>query len=95
VKDSIQLKYQDSGVTALWEFTQGHPEKRLGAMVILKSLESVSTAIGAALKDTSHYASSAGNTMHIALLGDTQMNTAEDRYVHVHISADEFIWCNS
>jgi acetyl-CoA carboxylase/biotin carboxylase 1 len=84
VKDSIQLKYQDSGVIAKWEFTEGHPEKRLGAMVILKSLESVSTAIGAALKDTSHYASSAGNTMHIALLdADTQMNTTEDRYVHV------------
>ena len=84
MKDSIQLKYQDSGVTALWEFTEGHPEKRLGAMVILKSLESVSTAIGAALKDTSQYASSAGNTVHIALLDtDIQMNTTEDRYVHV------------
>nr|CAL63610.1 acetyl-coenzyme A carboxylase [Alopecurus myosuroides] len=79
VKDSIQLKYQDSGVIALWEFTEGNHEKRLGAMVILKSLESVSTAIGAALKDASHYASSAGNTVHIALLdADTQLNTTED-----------------
>lgn len=79
VKDSIQLKYQESGVIALWEFAEAHSEKRLGAMVIVKSLESVSTAIGAALKDTSRYASSEGNIMHIALLGaDNQMHGTED-----------------
>lgn len=83
MEDSIQLKYQESGVIALWEFTEGHAEKRLGAMVIVKSLESVSAAIGAALKDTSRYASSEGNIVHIALLGaDNQMHGTEDRYVY-------------
>lgn len=79
VKDSIQMKFKESGAIAFWEFSEGHVDtrnghgailggKRWGAMVVLKSLESASTAIVAALKDSAQYNSSEGNTMHIALL---------------------------
>ncbi|XP_062225261.1 acetyl-CoA carboxylase 2 isoform X2 [Phragmites australis] len=90
VKDSIQMKWKESGAIALWEFSEGHVGtrnvqgavpggKRWGAMVIVKLLESVPTAVGAALKDLAHYTSSEGNMMHIAVLGaDTETNISEN-----------------
>ncbi|ONM18475.1 acetyl-CoA carboxylase2 [Zea mays] len=79
VKDSIQMKFKESGAITFWEFYEGHVDtrnghgaiiggKRWGAMVVLKSLESASTAIVAALKDSAQFNSSEGNMMHIALL---------------------------
>ncbi|XP_062184107.1 acetyl-CoA carboxylase 2-like isoform X3 [Phragmites australis] len=90
VKDSVQIKWKQSGVIALWEFSEGPVDtrngqgtildgKRWGAMVILKSLESLQTAIGAALKAAAQYTSLEGNMMHIALLGaDNEMNLCEN-----------------
>ncbi|XP_052155792.1 acetyl-CoA carboxylase 2 [Oryza glaberrima] len=89
VKDSIKMKWIESGVIALWEFPEGHfdarnggavlGDKRWAAMVIVKSLESLSMAIRFALKETSHYTSSEGNMMHIALLGaDNKMNIIQE-----------------
>jgi acetyl-CoA carboxylase/biotin carboxylase 1 len=58
--------------------------KRWGAMVVLKSLESASTAIVAALKDSALYNSSEGNTMHIALLSaENESNMSGIRFAHV------------
>ncbi len=92
------MKWIESGVIALWEFPEGHfdarnggavlGDKRWGAMVIVKSLESLSMAIRFALKETSHYTSSEGNMMHIALLGaDNKMHIIQERYVHM------LCWC--
>uniref|UniRef100_A0A0D9WEQ7 Uncharacterized protein n=1 Tax=Leersia perrieri TaxID=77586 RepID=A0A0D9WEQ7_9ORYZ len=88
VKESIKMKLIESGVIALWQFPEGNfdtrngtilGEKRWGAMVIVKSLESVSMAVKTALEETSHYNSSEGNMMHIALLGaDNKINIVQD-----------------
>jgi acetyl-CoA carboxylase/biotin carboxylase 1 len=95
VKDSIQMKFKESGAIAFWEFSEGHVDtrnghgailggKRWGAMVVLKSLESASTAIVAALKDSALYNSSEGNTMHIALLSaENESNMSGIRFAHV------------
>lgn len=95
VKDSIQMKFHLSGAIAFWEFSEGHVDtrsghgailggKRWGAMVVLKSLESASTAIVAALKDSAQYNSSEGNMIHIALLSaENESITSGIRLVHV------------
>lgn len=70
-----------------------HPiYKRWGVMVVIKSLQFLSTAIEAALKETSHYGAGVGNIsncnpitpnssnmLHIALVGiNNQMSTLQD-----------------
>ncbi|CAO2041466.1 unnamed protein product [Urochloa humidicola] len=95
VMDSIQVKFMESGAFALWEFSDGQyvntkngqgsvlGRKRWGAMVVLKSLESVQTAIVAALRDSAQHASSEGNTMHIALLSaENENNISSDDQAH-------------
>ncbi|CAO2034081.1 unnamed protein product [Urochloa humidicola] len=95
VMDSIQVKFMESGAFALWEFSDGQyvntkngqgsvlGRKRWGAMVVLKSLESVQTAIVAALRDSAQHASSEGNTMHIALLSaENENNISDDQAQH-------------
>ncbi|KAG2570471.1 acetyl-CoA carboxylase 2 isoform X1 [Panicum virgatum] len=95
VKDSIQMKFKESGAFALWEFSGGHLDtkngqgavldrKRWGAMVVLKSLESAPTAIVAALKDSAKHDSSEGNMMHIALLSAENGNniSSDDQAQH-------------
>ncbi|OEL17844.1 Acetyl-CoA carboxylase 2 [Dichanthelium oligosanthes] len=95
VKDSIQMKFKESGAFALWEFSeklvdtengQGAVlgQKRWGAMVVVKSLESARTAIIAALKDSAQHASSEGNMMHIALLSAENENniSSDDQAQH-------------
>jgi acetyl-CoA carboxylase / biotin carboxylase 1 len=95
VKDSIQMKFKESGAIVFWEFSEGHVDtrngqgailggKRWGAMVVLRSLESASTAIMAALKDSVQYNNSEVNTMHIVLLNaETESNISGTRFVHV------------
>ncbi|AQK42572.1 acetyl-coenzyme A carboxylase1 [Zea mays] len=97
VKDSIQMKFKESGAIVFWEFSEGHVDtrngqgailggKRWGAMVVLRSLESASTAIMAALKDSVQYNNSEVNTMHIVLLNaETESNisgTSDDQAQH-------------
>ncbi|KAL6839698.1 hypothetical protein ACP4OV_030386 [Aristida adscensionis] len=86
VNDSIQIKWEESCALALWEFSEGHTDtrdgqgarKRWGAMVILKSSESLPMAIGAALKTLAQYSISEGNMLHIALLGSENVNENSD-----------------
>jgi acetyl-CoA carboxylase / biotin carboxylase 1 len=70
--------------------------RRWGVMVVIKSLQLLSTAIEAALKETSHYGAGVGsvsngnpinsngsNMLHIALVGiNNQMSTLQDRFVY-------------
>ena len=71
-QDAMSLKQQ----------VEDPEEKRWGVMVVIKSLQYLSSAIDAALKETSHYkagagnvsngnsaSSSHGNMLHIALVG--------------------------
>jgi acetyl-CoA carboxylase/biotin carboxylase 1 len=91
VKDSIQVKFKESGAFALWEFSEGHVDtkngqgtilgRRWGALVVVKSLEYARTAIVAALKELAQHASSEGNMMHIALLSAENENNM--RFVNV------------
>nr|AHC53984.1 plastid transported acetyl-CoA carboxylase [Eleusine indica] len=90
VMDSIQMKWKESGAIASWEFSeelvdlrnrQGGIQggRRWGAMVILKSLEYLPIAVGAALTDVAHYPSTEGNMMHIALLhADKEKNISKN-----------------
>lgn len=89
------MKFKESGAIALWEFSEGHVDtrngqgaviggKRWGAIVILRSLESASTAIVAALKDLAQYSTSEGNIMHVALLSaEYESNISGIRCVYV------------
>jgi acetyl-CoA carboxylase / biotin carboxylase 1 len=89
------MKFKESGAIVFWEFSEGHVDtrngqgailggKRWGAMVVLRSLESASTAIMAALKDSVQYNNSEVNTMHIVLLNaETESNISGTRFVHV------------
>jgi hypothetical protein len=87
---------------ALWEFTEEHVEKlngldnpsvekhserRRGAMVIIKSLQALPTAISAVLKEavTSRQNSGPrgdqGNMLHVALVGiNNPMSSLQDRF---------------
>lgn len=87
------MKFKESGAFAFWEFSDEHADtkngqeavlgqKRWGAMVIIKSLESARTAIVDALKDSARHASSEGNMMHIALLSSENENNI--RFANVH-----------
>ncbi|XP_015697314.2 acetyl-CoA carboxylase 1 [Oryza brachyantha] len=79
-QDLMALKHQEEDPN----------EKRWGVMVVIKSLQYLSSAIDAALKETSHYkagnvsngnstSSSHGNMLHIALVGiNNQMSTLQD-----------------
>ncbi|XP_052169537.1 acetyl-CoA carboxylase 1 [Oryza glaberrima] len=81
-QDAMSLKQQ----------VEDPEEKRWGVMVVIKSLQYLSSAIDAALKETSHYkagagnvsngnsaSSSHGNMLHIALVGiNNQMSTLQD-----------------
>uniref|UniRef100_M8BYH2 Acetyl-CoA carboxylase n=1 Tax=Aegilops tauschii TaxID=37682 RepID=M8BYH2_AEGTA len=107
VRGSVRIQWHRSGLIALWEFSEEHigqsatllkqhvkdPRgRRWGVMVVIKSLQCLSTAIEAALKETSHYRAGAGsvsdgnpinsnhgNILHIALVGiSNQMSTLQD-----------------
>ncbi|KAL5230766.1 hypothetical protein ABZP36_029542 [Zizania latifolia] len=102
VKGSIRMQWHRSGLIALWEFSEDvmslkqqaeDPiEKRWGIMVIIKSLQYLSSAIEAALKETSQYRTGVGNVsngisansshsnmLHIALVGiNNHMSTLQD-----------------
>ncbi|XBI75211.1 hypothetical protein VPH35_068610 [Triticum aestivum] len=107
VRGSVRIQWHRSGLIALWEFSEEHigqsaallkqqvqdPRgRRWGVMVVIKSLQCLSTAIEAALKETSHYRAGAGsvsngnpinsnrgNILHIALVGiSNQMGTLQD-----------------
>jgi acetyl-CoA carboxylase / biotin carboxylase 1 len=105
VMDSIQMKWMESSAIASWEFSvelvdsrnrQGavHSGTRWGAMVILKSLEYLPTAVRAALKDLAHHSTAEGNMMHIALLhADKEKNIRKNRYIQVQWSNRIFICC--
>ncbi|KAG8091440.1 hypothetical protein GUJ93_ZPchr0012g20998 [Zizania palustris] len=102
VKTSIRMQWHRSGLIALWEFSEDvmplkpqvdDPiEKRWGVMVVIKSLQYLSSAIEVALKETSQYRAGVGNVLngnsvnsshsnmlHIALVGiNNQMSTLQD-----------------
>ncbi|KAJ0987373.1 hypothetical protein J5N97_005729 [Dioscorea zingiberensis] len=94
VKESVRMQWHRAGLIASWEFSGEHDcpiveensEKRWwGAMVIVKSLQFVPSAIDAALKETKHSLNldapdeiisnglleqaSLGNMLHVALVG--------------------------
>jgi acetyl-CoA carboxylase / biotin carboxylase 1 len=85
----------ESSAVASWEFFEElidsrnregaiHGGRKWGAMVILKSLEYLPTAVRAALKDLAHHPSAEGNMMHIALLhADREKNISKNRYFQV------------
>lgn len=94
IKDSIRMQWHRSGLIASWEFYQEHTEKRWGVMVIIKSLQLLTSATNTALKETSCFVDSGigitnglppyagkGNMIHVALIGiNNQMSTLQDRY---------------
>lgn len=92
IKDSIRMQWHRSGLIASWEFYQEHTEKRWGTMVIIKSLQLLTSATNTALKETSCFVDSGigitnglppyagkGNMIHVALIGiNNQMSTLQD-----------------
>lgn len=97
------MKWKETSAIASWEFSEElvdsrnrqdaiHGGRRWGAMVILKSLEYLPTAVGAALKDLAHYPKTEGNMMHIALLhDDKEKNISKYRYSMCNISPKGFL----
>ncbi|ONK64464.1 uncharacterized protein A4U43_C07F26320 [Asparagus officinalis] len=88
VKGSVRMQWHRSGLIALWDFSEDsiqHSDKRWGAMVIIKSLQFLPSAINTALKEATHSLStdsdkeitinllpeqaSQGNMLHVALAG--------------------------
>lgn len=90
------LKRRNGQDTALKQQLESSVEKRWGVMVVIKSLQFLSTTIDAALKETSQYRAGVGsvsngnhinsnqsNMLHIALVGiNNQMSTLQDRFVY-------------
>nr|AHI94840.1 acetyl-coenzyme A carboxylase [Eleusine indica] len=86
------LKQRNGQDAPLKQQVENPVEKRWGVMVVIKSLQFLSTAIDAALKETSQYRTGVGsvsngkcinsnqsNMLHIALVGiNNQMSTLQD-----------------
>lgn len=106
-KTDDQKSIPPQDLIALWEFTEEHIEKlngldnpsvekhsqrRRGAMVIIKSLQALPTAISAVLKEAVTLSKNSGpqgdqgNMLHVAVVGiNNPMSSLQDRSDTLHL----------
>lgn len=93
LEEHIERKNGPEDQTPEQPLVEKHSERKWGAMVIIKSLQSFPDILSAALRETTHSrndsiskgsakTASYGNMMHIALVGmNNQMSLLQDRYM--------------